>query len=164
MTYQSASGYAGDLLAPDAFELLAGDPTSTLIDVRTQAEWTYVGAPDLSSLGKAALFLEWQSFPSMQVDGRFAARLSTMLETGGLQAGRSPVIPLSIGRPVTPCRNRHDGRGLDAVFQCLGRVRRPFGLMASQERRWRLESGRTALDADLDGLARVRFACRRSFH
>ena len=87
MTYQSASGYAGDLLAPDAFELLAGDPTSTLIDVRTQAEWTYVGAPDLSSLGKAALFLEWQSFPSMQVDGRFAARLSTMLETGGLKRG-----------------------------------------------------------------------------
>src|SRR5271157_6306657 len=87
MTYQSASGYAGDLLAPDAFELLAGDPTSTLIDVRTQAEWTYVGAPDLSSLGKAPLFLEWQSFPSMQVDGRFAARLSTMLETGGLKRG-----------------------------------------------------------------------------
>ena len=43
MTYQSASGYAGDLLAPDAFELLAGDPTSTLIDARTQAEWTYKG-------------------------------------------------------------------------------------------------------------------------
>src|SRR5271165_7280757 len=87
MSYQSAAGYAGDLLAADAYKLLAGDASSMLIDVRTQAEWTYVGVPDLSSLGKAPLFLEWQSFPSMQVDGRFAARLSTMLETGGLKRG-----------------------------------------------------------------------------
>ena len=56
MSYQSAAGYAGDLLSIDAYGLLAGDPVSTLIDVRTQAEWAYVGAPDLSSLGKAALF------------------------------------------------------------------------------------------------------------
>ena len=121
MTYQSASGYAGDLLAPDAFELLAGDPTSTLIDVRTQAEWTYVGAPDLSSLGKAALFLEWQSFPSMQVDGRFAARLSTMLETGELKRGapllflcrsgvrsRHAAIAMT-AEGWTPCFNVSDG-------------------------------------------------------
>ena len=87
MSYQSAAGYAGDLLATDAYRLLVGDATSTLIDVRTQAEWTYVGVPDLSSLGKIALFLEWQSFPSMQIDGRFAARLSTMLETGGVKRG-----------------------------------------------------------------------------
>ena len=121
MTYQSASGYAGDLLAPNAFELLAGDPTSTLIDVRTQAEWTYVGAPDLSSLGKAALFLERQSFPSMQVDGRFAARLSTMLETGGLKRGapllficRSGVRSRHAAIAITtagwaPCFNVSDG-------------------------------------------------------
>jgi len=87
MSYQSAAGYAGDLLAADAYKLLAGDASSTLIDVRTQAEWTYVGVPDLSSLGKAPLFLEWQSFPSMQVDSRFAARLSTMLETAGVRRG-----------------------------------------------------------------------------
>ena len=87
-----------------------------------------------------------------------------LTDSGTTQAGRAPVVHLPIGRPVTPCRNRYNCRRLGAVFQCLGRVRRPFGLMASQERRWRLESGRTALDADLDGLARVRFACRRSFH
>ncbi len=87
MSYQGAAGCAGELLAGDAYGLLAGDATSVLIDVRTQAEWTYVGAPDLSSLGKAALFLEWQSFPSMQVDARFAARLTTMLETAGVKRG-----------------------------------------------------------------------------
>ena len=87
MSYQSCGSYAGDMLSVDAYSLLAGEATSTLIDVRTQAEWAYVGVPDISTLGKAALFLEWQSFPSMQVDERFVARLSTMLETAGVKHG-----------------------------------------------------------------------------
>ena len=91
MSYQSAAGYAGDLLATDAYGLLVDDASSMLIDVRTQAEWTYVGVPDLSSLGKAPLFLEWQSFPSMQVDSRFIARLSNMLETAGVRRG-APLV------------------------------------------------------------------------
>lgn len=89
MSYQSGSGYAGDMLSADAYGLLAGEAAATLIDVRTQAEWAYVGVPDLSPLGKAVLFLEWQSFPSMQVDERFVARLSTMLETAGVKRGTS---------------------------------------------------------------------------
>ncbi len=87
MSYQSGAGYAGDMLSADAYGLLAGEATSTLIDVRTQVEWAYVGVPDLSTLSKATLFLEWQSFPSMQVDERFVARLSTMLETAGVKRG-----------------------------------------------------------------------------
>ena len=81
MSFQRAVGYAGDLLATDAYGLLANDAASALIDVRTQAEWAYVGAPDLEALGKMPLFLEWQGFPSMQVDVDFVARLSAMLET-----------------------------------------------------------------------------------
>src|SRR5580658_4217063 len=60
MSFQRAVGYAGDLLATDAYGLLASDAASALIDVRTQAEWAYVGAPDLQALGKMPLFLEWQ--------------------------------------------------------------------------------------------------------
>ena len=91
MSYQSGARYAGDMLSADAYRLLAGDATSTLIDVRTQAEWAYVGVPDLSPLAKTALFLEWQTFPSMQVDQRFVARLSTMLETAGVKRG-APLV------------------------------------------------------------------------
>ena len=60
-----------------------------LIDVRTQAEWAYVGTPDLTALDKTPLFLEWQTYPSMQVDGQFAARLETMLESAGVDRGAS---------------------------------------------------------------------------
>jgi rhodanese-related sulfurtransferase len=91
MSYQSAAGYAGDLLATDAYHLLASEPAATLIDVRTQPEWVYVGAPDLRPLGKNVLFLEWQSFPSMAVDPHFAQRLGAMLEGAGVPSG-APLV------------------------------------------------------------------------
>jgi rhodanese-related sulfurtransferase len=102
MSFQRAVGYAGDLLATDAFGLLANDAASALIDVRTQAEWTYVGAPDLQALGKAPLFLEWQNFPSMSVDAHFAARLSAMLEAADVKQGASLVFLCRSG-----VRSRH---------------------------------------------------------
>jgi rhodanese-related sulfurtransferase len=92
MSDQSVAGYAGDLLATDAYGLLARDAKATLIDVRTQPEWAYVGTPDLRSLGRTALFLEWQSYPSMQVDARFAQRLAAMLEGAGVNRGASLVF------------------------------------------------------------------------
>jgi rhodanese-related sulfurtransferase len=87
MSVQSAVGYAGDLPAIDAYGLLSTDKLSMLIDVRTQAEWTYVGTPDLTALNKTPLFLEWQRYPSMQVDGQFAVRLRTMLESASVDRG-----------------------------------------------------------------------------
>lgn len=87
MSHQNFAGYAGDLLATDAYTLLVGDLSSTLVDVRTKAEWTYVGTPDLQSLGKAPLFLEWQIYPSMAVDTSFAARLEELLRSAGVERG-----------------------------------------------------------------------------
>src|SRR3974390_1945626 len=87
MSFQSALGYAGDVLATDAYQLLAGNAASTLIDVRTHAECAYVGAPNLEALGKSPLFLEWQSYPSMQVHGCFVELLSGMLEHSGVERG-----------------------------------------------------------------------------
>ena len=92
MSGQSPVGYAGDILAVDAYALLSTDKSSMLIDVRTQAEWAYVGTPDLTALDKTPLFLEWQTYPSMQVDGLFAARLETMLESAGVDRGASLVF------------------------------------------------------------------------
>ena len=33
------------------------------VDVRTAAEWAYVGVPVLSSIGKQPLLVEWDEFP-----------------------------------------------------------------------------------------------------
>ena len=102
MSYQNFAGYAGDLLAIDAYALLERDSTSVLIDVRTQAEWAYVGTPDIQTLGKTPLFLEWQSYPSMAVDANFTARLEALLQSGRVERGASLVFLCRSG-----ARSRH---------------------------------------------------------
>jgi rhodanese-related sulfurtransferase len=102
MSYQNFPGYAGDILAVDAYALLGGELTSVLIDVRTRAEWAYVGTPDIQALGKTPLFLEWQSYPSMAVDASFAASLEALLLSGGVERGASLVFLCRSG-----ARSRH---------------------------------------------------------
>jgi len=68
-------GYSGDLSAREAWNLLAEVPNATLIDVRTLAEWSFVGVVDLSPLGKEPVLLEWQSFPSKQPNPDFVPTL-----------------------------------------------------------------------------------------
>ena len=43
--------YAGDVSPTEAWAALQQDPRAVLVDVRTHAEWSYVGLPDLRSLG-----------------------------------------------------------------------------------------------------------------
>lgn len=62
---------------------LEGDAASVLIDVRTGAEWAFVGLPDLSSLGKRPVLVEWQEFPGNQVNKAFVHRLAEALAAIG---------------------------------------------------------------------------------
>ena len=55
------------------WQCLAARVGSQLIDVRTRAEWAYVGIPDLGPLGRRAVLVEWQTFPDQTIDPRFAA-------------------------------------------------------------------------------------------
>ncbi len=64
-------GYAGDLSAAEAWTLLHGDPAAQLVDVRTTAEWNFVGMPDLSQIGRRVHCVEWQCFPSMEQNPGF---------------------------------------------------------------------------------------------
>ena len=68
-----------------AWEGLSAGGGSQLIDVRTRAEWTYVGIPDLASLGKRPVLVEWQTFPDQTVDPRFVERLTGELKALGIQ-------------------------------------------------------------------------------
>ena len=84
MSATSGSGYAGDVSPSEAWEVLARDPSATLIDVRTQAEWAYVGLPGVESLGKSLVMIEWQSFPAAGTAPDFAERLNGLLEERGV--------------------------------------------------------------------------------
>lgn len=70
-------GYAGDISPKQAWELLAGNPKAVLVDVRTDAEFAYVGNPDLSSLGKQVLRAYWKVFPAMEINPDFVAEVDS---------------------------------------------------------------------------------------
>ena len=64
-----------DVTPRAAWDALRSDPDAALVDVRTDAEWNYVGIPELSEAGKQAVLIPWQVFPSMQVNGAFTEHL-----------------------------------------------------------------------------------------
>lgn len=82
--------YAGDIDSSQAWKFLSDDPKAQLVDVRTAAEWTFVGLPDLSSLGRAAHTIEWQSYPEMQINEDFSDIAADALR----RAGASEDTPL----------------------------------------------------------------------
>jgi len=68
-------------VTPDsAWATLQDDKHSVLIDVRSQAEWTFVGLPDLSSLGKTVIQIEWKRFPGMEQNSDFLGMLMQELD------------------------------------------------------------------------------------
>ncbi len=72
--------YAGDLGAREAWHILKTVPESRLLDLRSEAEWALVGAPDLASLKKEPLFLEWRRFPMMTPNPDFPAQAKDALK------------------------------------------------------------------------------------
>jgi rhodanese-related sulfurtransferase len=60
----SGAAYAGDVSPQESWERLSQDPTALLIDVRTVAEWNFVGIPDLGPLQRQAVLCEWQHVPA----------------------------------------------------------------------------------------------------
>jgi len=57
------------------WKALQNNPTAQLVDVRTDVEWQFVGVPDLVSIGKQAVLVSWQMYPTMQHNAAFADQL-----------------------------------------------------------------------------------------
>lgn len=73
--------YDGDVSVQECWQALASD--SVLIDVRTRAEWAFVGFPLVPEGARAPVFAEWQSYPTMSVDPDFAGRVRSAVEAAG---------------------------------------------------------------------------------
>jgi len=84
LSAQTGQKAVDDVDVEAAWKTLASAPRSQLVDVRTRAEWTYVGIPDLASVGKRPVLVEWQTFPDQAVDPRFAERLAGELKALGV--------------------------------------------------------------------------------
>jgi len=66
--------YAGALLPSEAHELMLKAPGAKLIDVRTRAEWDFVGRIP------GSIAIEWQSYPSSQPNPAFLDELREQTE------------------------------------------------------------------------------------
>ena len=82
----AAAGYSGDVSARQAWEQLSGTAGAVLIDVRTKAEWVYVGVPVLADIGKETVLVEWDEFPSGDRVPDFAGRLKAELDGRGIDS------------------------------------------------------------------------------
>ncbi|MBS9534487.1 rhodanese-like domain-containing protein [Mycobacterium sp. M1] len=72
--------YAGDITPEQAWAILNDDPAATLIDVRTDAEWRFVGLPDLTGLGREVICIEWvhsDGSPNLNFARELAARVTS---------------------------------------------------------------------------------------
>ncbi|MSP43119.1 MAG: rhodanese-like domain-containing protein [Alphaproteobacteria bacterium] len=75
----ATQGYAGDIDPGTAWEVLSKERDAVLIDVRTKAEWNFVGMADLSSVGKQTVTSEWQSLPGMARNPDFDSEVKRSL-------------------------------------------------------------------------------------
>uniref|UniRef100_UPI0024583E65 rhodanese-like domain-containing protein n=1 Tax=Nocardia brasiliensis TaxID=37326 RepID=UPI0024583E65 len=79
--------YAGDITPQQAWELLRDNPDAILVDVRTTAEWKFVGVPDTSSIDRQTVLIEWVDSSGTR-NGEFTDQLLAALD------GRKPEAPV----------------------------------------------------------------------
>ncbi len=81
------SPHVGEVDPTEAWRILSSESNARLIDVRTRAEWGFVGVPDVAETGSQTLFVEWSSYPDMSVNPAFASDVEGAL-------GSAPPGPL----------------------------------------------------------------------
>lgn len=79
--------YAGDITPVRAWAMLVDDPETVLVDCRTEAEWRFVGVPDLSELGRDVVYVEWN-----RTDGSHNDGFIDDLIASGVLPGERPVV------------------------------------------------------------------------
>lgn len=75
---EKGSPYDGALLPSEAHELLQLAPGAVVVDVRTRAEWEWVGRIP------GSVEIEWQSWPGGQPNSAFAAELGQRVDREAL--------------------------------------------------------------------------------
>ncbi|MFS4439451.1 rhodanese-like domain-containing protein [Paracoccaceae bacterium GXU_MW_L88] len=68
--------------AAETMELLGQTPDAQLVDVRSRAEFAFVGVPDLSGIDRQVVLLPIRDYPDMQPDPQFADLLDSRLPEG----------------------------------------------------------------------------------
>ena len=79
--------YAGDITPEQSWKLLNENPDAVLVDCRTDAEWRFVGVPDLSGLSRDVVYVEWN-----HSNGQHNDTFVDDLISAGVTPGERPVV------------------------------------------------------------------------
>lgn len=107
--------YAGDLSPQAAWDLLAEHADAILVDVRTEAEWRYVGVPDTYELGREPHLIEWVQYPTMTPNPDFLAQL----QATGVQPGQPIVFLCRSGQRSIGAAVAATAAGLGPAYNVL---------------------------------------------
>ena len=110
MCTRQTRAYAGDITPLQAWSLLSDNPNAVLVDVRTDAEWRFVGVPDLSSLGRDVVYIEWNTAGGSR-NANFVDELKERVQPAAVDQER-PVIFL--------CRSGNRSIGAAEVATAVG--------------------------------------------
>ncbi|MBS1696262.1 MAG: rhodanese-like domain-containing protein [Actinobacteria bacterium] len=107
--------YAGDITPQEAWKILSDNPDAVLVDCRTEAEWRFVGVPDLAALRRDVVFVEWNRSDGTRNDAFVAG-----LNAAGLQAGERPVVFLCrSGNRSIPAAQAATAAGITPSYNVL---------------------------------------------
>lgn len=63
-----------------AWDILSREEESCLVDVRTEAEWMFVGVPNLKKINKKLVLISWLEFPQMNLNPTFIEDLTSLIK------------------------------------------------------------------------------------
>ena len=75
-----------DQVEPEqAYRTLVQNKKSYLVDVRSAAEWNFVGIPDCKDFKNEVLLFEWATYPGMVTRKNFSEELSKEIDLDGAE-------------------------------------------------------------------------------
>lgn len=107
--------YAGDITPEASWKLLSENPDAVLVDCRTDAEWKWVGAPDLSRLDRNVISIEW-----VHSNGQRNENFVADLIAAGVTPGDRPVVFLCrSGNRSIPAAEAATAAGIGPSYNML---------------------------------------------
>lgn len=115
--------YAGDVSSTDAFAVLQSDPDAVLVDVRSGAEWDFVGVPVLDALGKRVVAVEWSGYPGGVRNERFVEQVAA----AGVHPGQTVFFLCRSGARSRSAAAAATAAGLGPAFNVADGFEGPLG-------------------------------------
>ncbi len=123
-----------NLTLDEAWSMLTSDERSVLIDVRTAAEWNFVGIPVLDDVGRELRLVEWTTFPGGSPNPDFMATATADLDV------ETPVLFLCrSGARSDAAARAFDAAGFTATYNVVAGFEGDLGADGHRHGGWKHE-------------------------